>query len=62
MKTMGDYCDICKKYTANKNSSARKTKKNRLMLLSNCAISEKETWLLIKIMNSKILITFEMIK
>ena len=33
MKTMGDYCDICKKYTANKNSSARKTKKNRLMLL-----------------------------
>ena len=28
----------CKKYTVNKNPNVRKTKKNRLMLLSNCAV------------------------
>ena len=34
---METYCASCKKYTGNKNSSVRKTKQNRLMLLSNCA-------------------------
>ena len=32
-KTMETYCVSCKKYTANENSSVRKTKQNRLMLL-----------------------------
>ena len=36
---METYCVSCKKYTENKNSSVRKTKQNRLiMLLSNCTI------------------------
>ena len=39
---MENYHVSCKKYTANKNSSVRKTKQNRLMLLSNCAICGKE--------------------
>ena len=39
---MENYHASCKKYTANKNSSVRKTKQNRLMLLSNCAICGKE--------------------
>ena len=39
---MGTYCVCCKKYTANENSSVRKTKQNRLMLLSNCAICGKK--------------------
>ena len=30
---METYCDSCKKNTANKNSSVRKTKQNRLMIL-----------------------------
>ena len=38
---MERYCDSCKKYTANENSSVRKTIQNRLMLLSNCAICGK---------------------
>ena len=38
---MENYCVSCKKYTANKNSSVRKTKQNRLILLSNCAICGK---------------------
>ena len=32
----------CVKYTANKNSNVRKTKQNRLMLLSNCAVCGKK--------------------
>ena len=32
------YCVSCKKYPPNENSSVRKTKQNRLMLLSNYAI------------------------
>ena len=32
------YCISCQKTTANKNSSVRKIKKNRLMLVSNCSI------------------------
>ena len=35
---MAIYCVSCKKNTANKNSSVRKTKQNRLMLLPNCTI------------------------
>ena len=38
----------CKKYTANENSSVRKIKKNRLMLLSNCAICGKKKLTFIK--------------
>ena len=36
MKTMKTYCFSCKNYTKNKNSSVRKTKRIRLMLLSIC--------------------------
>ena len=39
---METYCVSCKKSTANKNSSVRKTKQNRLMLLSNCAVWGKK--------------------
>ena len=39
---METYCVSCKKYTANANSSVRKTKQNRLMLSPNCAISGKK--------------------
>ena len=39
---METYCVSCKKYNANENSSARKTKQNRLMFLSNCAICDKK--------------------
>ena len=35
LKTIETCCISCKKYTANKNSSIRKTKQNRLMPLSN---------------------------
>ena len=36
------------KYTANKNSSVKKTKRNRLMLLSICAICGKKKLTFIK--------------
>ena len=39
---METYCVSCKKNTANENSSVRKTKHNRLMLLSNCVICDKK--------------------
>ena len=39
---METHCVSCKKCTANENSNVRKTKQNRLMLLSNCAISGKK--------------------
>ena len=45
---METYCVSCKKYTANENSSVRKTKHNRLMLLSNCAICGKKNSTFIK--------------
>ena len=38
IKTMETYCVSCKKYTANKGSSIRKTNQNKLMFLWNCAI------------------------
>ena len=40
-KAMTTYCVICKKNTANENSSVTKTKHNRLMLLSSCAVCGK---------------------
>ena len=48
IKTMETYCDSCKKYTAKKNWSVRKTKQNRLMLLSNCVIIDKKKLTFIK--------------
>ena len=33
---METYCETCKKITANKNSSVRRTKQNSIMLLSGC--------------------------
>ena len=42
------YCVSCKKYTINEDTSIRKTKQNRLMLLSNCAICGKTKWTFIK--------------
>ena len=45
---METYCFSCKKYTLNKNSSNRKTKQNRSMLLSNCAVCGKEKLAFIK--------------
>ena len=38
---METYCVSCKKNTENKNSDARKTKQNRLMLLLICAVCGK---------------------
>ena len=45
---METYYVSCKKYTANENSSVRKTKENRLMLLSKCAICGKRKSIFIK--------------
>ena len=45
---METYCVSCKKYTANENSNVRKTKQNRLMLLSNCNICGKKKSTFIK--------------
>ena len=39
---MDKYFVSCKKNTANQNSSVRKTKQNRLMLLSICVVCDKE--------------------
>ena len=39
---MKTYCVSCKNYTANENSIVRKTKQNRLMLLSNYAVCGKK--------------------
>ena len=38
---MEPYCVGCKKNTVNENSSVRKTKQNRLMLLLNCPVCGK---------------------
>ena len=45
---METYCVSCKKYTENENSNARKTKQNRLMLLSNGAVCGKKKSTFIK--------------
>ena len=39
---METYCISCKENIANKNSIVRKTKQNRLMLLSNCTVCGKK--------------------
>ena len=39
---MKTYCVIFRKYTSNENSSVRKIKQNRLMLLLNCAVCGKK--------------------
>ena len=57
---METYCVSCKKNTTNKNSNVRKTKQNRLTLLSNCGICGKKNRLLLKTENSTILILFQM--
>ena len=45
---METHCVSCKKNTANKNSSVRRTKQNRLMLVSNCAVCGKKKLSFIK--------------
>ena len=45
---METYCVSCMKNNANKNSSVRRTKQNRLMLVSNCAICGKKKLRFIK--------------
>ena len=42
IKSMEIYCVSCKTYTANENSSVKKTKQNRLILFSNCAVCGKK--------------------
>ena len=42
MKTMQTYCVSCNKNTANTNSGIRRTKQNRLTLVSNCAVCGKK--------------------
>ena len=39
---METYCASCKKNTANKNSSVRRTKQSRLMLLSYFAVCDQK--------------------
>ena len=48
---MEPYCVSCKKNAANKNSSIRKTKQNKLMLSSNCAVCGKKNQGSLKIKN-----------
>ena len=43
---METYYVSCEKKTSNENSSVRKTKQNRLMLLSKCAVCGKKKSLL----------------
>ena len=45
---METYCASCKENTENENSNVRKTKQNRLMLLSNCAVCGKKKSTFIK--------------
>ena len=42
------YCVSCKKNTLNKTSSVRRTKQNKLMLVSNCDICSKKKSMFIK--------------
>ena len=45
---METFCASCKKYTENEKSNVRKTKQNRLMLLSNCTVCSKKKLTFIK--------------
>ena len=40
-KAMEAYCEGCQKHAADENPSVRKTKQNKLMLLSNCVVCGK---------------------
>ena len=42
IQKLGTYFVTCKKNTADKNCGVRKTKQNRLMIVSNCAICDKK--------------------
>ena len=42
IKTMETYCVTCKKNTRNKNSTVKRTKRNRLLLVSNCVVCGKK--------------------
>ena len=46
---MKTYSVSCKKNTANKSSTARRTKRNRLMLVSNFAICGRKNQVSLKI-------------
>ena len=46
---METYCVSCKKYTEDKNSNVRRTKKSRLILLLNCSVCGKKKSTFIKI-------------
>ena len=46
--TVDMYFFTCKKYAANKNSSARKTKQSRFMLISNCVVCGKKKSIFVK--------------
>ena len=46
---MKPYCVTCKKNIANKNYSVRKTKQNKSLFVSNCAVCGKENQGLLKI-------------
>ena len=48
IKTMETYCVSCKKNTKNENSTVRKTKQNKLMILSNCSICGKKKLIFIE--------------
>ena len=45
---MEAYCVSCKENIANENSSVRKSKQNRFMLLSNCTVCGKKKSTFIK--------------
>ena len=45
---METYCVSCKKNTGNKNSTVKRTKQNRLMLISNSAVCGKKNPMFIK--------------
>ena len=49
---METHCVSCKKNTANKNSSIRKTKQNSLMSLTNCCVCGKKNQCLLIIKKS----------
>ena len=55
ISTLETYCVNCEKHTANENSSVRKTKQNKLMLLSNCVFCGNKKSTLLKTKNSIIL-------
>ena len=59
---METYCASCKIYTENENWNVRKTKQNRLTLLSNWAVCGKKKSTFIEIKNSTIFINLKCIQ